>query len=159
MTNVANTDFRCIVPVDPATSQTLSHYAMQCNDPSDETTCKASLQCLACTSIAVAVSGFTYGSVAGSCGCTSGCNDDDSCVAGAILNNANQCECLYDKIAGIDSSLAETCQACSDLETVGNGNVLRDSSSTCACAINAAAFVSGSSPYNCQCTTGKFYDI
>ena len=153
MINVANTDFRCLVPT--LNSLTQTHYAMQCDTPSDETVCKATLQCLLCSEIKLAVSGFTFGSSAGSCGCTSGCNDDDSCVAGAILDQSKTCKCLYNKLAGIDSSKAETCQACTDLETVGNGNVLRDSSATCACKTNAVAFVSGSSPYSCQCTPGS----
>lgn len=155
MINLANTDFRCKVPVDTTTSKTESdYYAMQCDTPSDETVCKATLRCLLCSEIKLAVSGFTFGSSAGLCGCTSGCNDDDSCVAGAILDQSKTCKCLYNKLAGIDSSKAETCQACTDLETVGNGNVLRDSSATCACKTNAVAFVSGSSPYSCQCTPG-----
>lgn len=111
MISTTTTDFRCLTVVDPATSQTTGHYAMKCNDPSTEATCKASLTCLDCASVATATSGFKYGSVAGSCGCTSSCNDDKSCATGAILNNVNQCECLYDNVPGIDSSLVETCQA------------------------------------------------
>ena len=111
MISTSTTDFRCLTVVDPATSQTTGHYSMKCDDPSDETTCKASLTCLDCASVATATSGFKYGSVAGSCGCTASCNDDDSCATGAILNNVNQCECLYDNVPGIDSSLVETCQA------------------------------------------------
>ena len=74
-------------------------------------TYQSQMTCLACTDIDASnpANGITHAN----CGCTSNCNDDKACNAGAILNNENQCQCLFDHLPGIDESGNQFCSTVS----------------------------------------------
>ena len=114
----ANLNFRCKSTVDPVTNTISAAFAMKCNKPSLEAQCTEdeSLTCEDCTKVVAPTSGLKLGAVSGSCGCTSNCNDDKSCVANAILNTNNQCECMWTYIGSfvyVTSAVVETCEAVS----------------------------------------------
>ena len=78
--------------------------ALKCPDPSNKKECLSQMTCLPCSDITSDENAQDF-LTHGNCSCDSSsqiCNDDNACGDGAIVNNENKCQCLFDHILATD---------------------------------------------------------